>query len=282
MGEVIDSCEQVVGKGVDEATQNLARVRERLNAMLCTRLAVSNWVRVQLPNLTPYEWLLLQLHQTPSLAPPLSAWITRPSVCSERLMLAASCRCLPAKPLCFCRSDPARSIGLIFAHRVGRAQQVLADARLRVKTSVRTAWLRFDVAFMLVAATVRALLPAAIRRSTSARLVTSTCVRSHTYGPVVGCSRTRRLLLASGPAPAPAQPPPLLQSRPRNRARLAAAPTRPRPPRDGGRRSWIPAIPGCTTRTGRALRIVGHTPVSRDTLARRGTPAFLVGSSRGS
>ncbi len=55
MGEVIDSCEQVVGKGVDEATQNLARVRERLNAMLYTRLAVSNWVRVQLPNLTPYD-----------------------------------------------------------------------------------------------------------------------------------------------------------------------------------------------------------------------------------
>ena len=64
MVEVIDSCEQVVGKGVDEATQNLARVRERLNAMLYTRLAVFNWVRVQLPNLTPYEWLLLQLHPT--------------------------------------------------------------------------------------------------------------------------------------------------------------------------------------------------------------------------
>ena len=64
MVEVIDSCEQVVEKGVDEATQNLARVRERLNAMLYTRLAVFNWVRVQLPNLTPYEWLLLQLHPT--------------------------------------------------------------------------------------------------------------------------------------------------------------------------------------------------------------------------
>jgi hypothetical protein len=69
---------------------------------------------------------------------------------------------------------------------------VLASWRFIVRRSVKTACEREDVSFMFVAATVRALLPSSIRFIISSYERTTSLLRSSTYGPSAGCSRTRR------------------------------------------------------------------------------------------
>uniref|UniRef100_A0A2M3ZUA1 Putative secreted peptide n=1 Tax=Anopheles braziliensis TaxID=58242 RepID=A0A2M3ZUA1_9DIPT len=70
--------------------------------------------------------------------------------------------------------------------------------RFWVKKIVNTAWDLELVSFMLVAATVRALLPSSIRSWMSWYEVTASFDKSSTYGPSSGCSRTFRLPLFFG------------------------------------------------------------------------------------
>jgi hypothetical protein len=90
-----------------------------------------------------------------------SAEMTLPSEERERLMAEPSLRRSPVAPVPDWRSEPARSMRLM-SDVLSVALPAAASTLVCVKLSWKMVCAREEVAFMFVAATVRALVPASI------------------------------------------------------------------------------------------------------------------------
>lgn len=129
------------------------------------------------------------------------AAITLPSVSRLLLMLTPSRNRSPLAHVWLTRSLPARSTRLILLRRVCidddgllSVSETEADGRMsaRFRTMLKIEWERELLSFIPVAAVARWLFPTASQFRSDVWESTGWVLRSTTYGPQVGCSRTRR------------------------------------------------------------------------------------------